>query len=456
VNGDSTASDRDPLGVGPRGVDEVEFQEGNPPDGLARSDRLDLGSDSRRGGPPVRRLGDWDAEHLRALAGEHGTPLYVLDRQRVRENYRRLAEAFPDADIYYAAKANTGLATLRTLRREGAGVECASPGELRAALDAGVAPARIHYTAVNPPAEDFDSLMGFLRDAPATTVTAGAVDTLDRLANRGYSGRIALRVNPGVGAGHHEKVATGADAQFGVPAGQVPAAVERARRDFRFVGIHAHVGSGILNHDLDRYRRAMARVGEIARSVQPIEFVDVGGGFGVPYRQSDPPLDLSEVADGIHNGLAGVDARLLLEPGRYVVADAGVLLTRVNTRKEAPDAVVAGVDASLADMLRPALFDAHHPVRNLAADADERPVEEATVGGPVCSSADTFCENRPIARPERGDVLAIGNTGAYGYELANRFHRRRLPAEVVVDGDRSWISRRRDRFEDVERPETTR
>jgi diaminopimelate decarboxylase len=285
------------------------------------------------------------------------------------------------------------------------------------------------------------------------TVTVGAADTLDRLVERGYDGRIAVRVNPGVGAGHHEKVATGNDAQFGVPADRAGEVVARAREECRFVGLHAHVGSGILDDDLDRYRRAMERVGELARRLQPLEFVDVGGGFGVPYHPEERPLDLSAAADAVRGALDGVDADLVVEPGRYLVADAGVLLARVNTRKEAPDAVVAGVDASLATMVRPAMFDAYHPVRNLAPGADERPTEAVTVGGPVCSSADTFCAARPLARPERDDLLAVGVVGAYGYELASRFHRRRLPAEVAVDGDERWVTRERDAFADVERPE---
>jgi diaminopimelate decarboxylase len=402
-------------------------------------------------GPAVRRVADWNEGQLRELAAEYDTPLYVLDLDRVRENLRRFASAFPDARVHFAAKANTGRATLQALRREGAGVECASPGELRAALDAGFAPSRIHYTAVNPLGEDLDRLVKYSRDAPAMTVTVGAVDTLDRLAERGYRGRIALRVNPEVGVGHHEKVATGADAQFGLPYDRVPEVVERAGDDFRFVGLHAHVGSGVLDPDLEGYGNAIERVCDLARSIGPMEFVDLGGGFGVPYRPGEDPLDLDAAAAVVHDAMEDVDANLVLEPGRYLVADAGVLLTRVNTRKEAPGTVVAGVDASTSTLLRPALFDAYHPIRNLADDAGDRPEEGVTVGGPVCSSADTFCENRPIAAPQRGDVLAIGNAGAYGYELANRFHRRRLPAEVAIEDGDARVARERDDFEDVER-----
>ena len=154
--------------------------------------------------PPVRRLADWPAERLRELADEYDAPLYVLDLDRVRENYRRMAEAFPQSHVYYAAKANTARPVLRALADEGAGIECASAGELARALDAGVPGVRVHYTPVNPPARDLDVAVQLAAEHPGLTITAGAADTLDRLRDAGYSGRICLRVNPGVGAGHHE------------------------------------------------------------------------------------------------------------------------------------------------------------------------------------------------------------------------------------------------------------
>ncbi|PSQ18574.1 diaminopimelate decarboxylase [Halobacteriales archaeon QS_8_69_26] len=417
-------------------------------------------------GPAVRRLDDWDADRLRGIAGEYGTPLYVVDPERVRENLRRFRNAFPAAGIRYASKANAGPAVLSTAADEGAGVEVASPGELRRVRAAGFDPERILYTAVNPPAADLDALVEFWHDAPELTVTAGAVDTLDRLAERGFDGRLALRVNPGVGAGHDEAVHIGADPQFGVPGDRAVEVARRAADRFDLVGVHAHVGSGILDDDLDRYRAAVERLGNLAGRIDGavdggLEFVDAGGGLGVPYRPDRDPLALDAAADVVREALSGVDADLRLEPGRYLVADAGVLLTRVNTRKETPGTVVAGVDASLATLVRPAMFDAYHPIRNLSADGgdpaggasgsgEDRPTEEVTVGGPVCSGADTFCSDRSLARPERGDVLAIGMAGSYGYELASRFHCRPLPGEVALrDGDVT-VSRRAESIEDVE------
>jgi diaminopimelate decarboxylase len=406
-------------------------------------------------GPSVRRLDEWDAERLTRLADEYGTPLYVTDLDRVRGNYRRFAAAFPDAHVMYAAKANTGRALLRALAGVGAPVECAAALELERARRAGVDPATLRYTAVNPPAADLDYVVDLWESTPSLTVTVGAASTLERLAARGFDGRLAVRVNPGIGTGHHEKVATGRDAKFGVPAGEVAAVAERAREVGDLVGLHMHVGSGVLADDLDDHCRAVGRLADVARAVgaADLEFVDVGGGFGVPYRPDEEPLDLDAAADRVRDALGGLPCDLHLEPGRYVVADASVVLGRVNTRKETPDATVVGVDASMTTLIRPAMFDSYHPMRNLTGDVEGRARERVSVGGPVCSSADVFCTDRPMARVERGDLVAVGNAGAYGYELASQFHSQPRPAEVVLDGDDERVARRRETVEDLVRLE---
>jgi diaminopimelate decarboxylase len=404
--------------------------------------------------PPIRRLADWSAGRVEELAAEYDTPLYAIDLDRVRENYARFAAAFPDATVMYAAKAHTGRAVLSALVDIGAPIECAAWGELDRAIDAGADPDELQYTAVNPPDRDLDYAVSLAAEYPGLTITAGARDTLDRLAERGYEGRLAIRINPGIGTGHHEKVATGADAKFGIPYEEGPAVAERARKDFDLVGLHAHVGSGVLDDDLEDHCRAISRVGEMAKRVASggsLEFVDVGGGYGVPYRPDEEPLDLEEVSDGVREALSGVDARLRLEPGRYVLADAGLVLTEVNTRKETPETTVIGVDASLGTLIRPAMFDSYHPIENVSAPDRER--EAVSVGGPMCTSADVFATDRPIARPERGDVLAIGNAGAYGYELASQFHSQPRPAEVALEGGEARVVRRRESLADVTRVE---
>ncbi|RQG92354.1 diaminopimelate decarboxylase [Natrarchaeobius chitinivorans] len=403
--------------------------------------------------PAVRRPADWNLERLERLADEHDTPLYVIDLDRVKENYARFAAAFPDADVMYAAKAHTGKAVLEAVLEVGGTIECAAWGELQRAIDAGAEPNTLQYTAVNPPDHDLDYAVDLAADAPGLTITIGATDTLDRLAERGYDGRIAIRINPGIGTGHHEKVATGADAKFGIPYEQVPEVADRVREEFDLVGLHAHAGSGVLTDGLEEHCRAISRVGEMARRVgdEHLEFVDVGGGYGVPYREEEQPLDLEKTSEMVRDAVGELDAQLKLEPGRYVVADAEVILTEVNTIKEAPDTTVVGVDASLSTMIRPAMFGSYHPMLNVSAP--ERGPIEATVGGPVCTSADVFAHDRPIAEPERGDVIAIGNAGSYGYELANQFHSQPKPAEVALEDGEVRVARRRETLEDVTRLE---
>lgn len=402
--------------------------------------------------PAVRRLADWDHDRLVALADRFETPLYVMDLDRVRENYERIAAAFGnDVRVMYAAKAHTGRAVLETILEAGGRIECAAKGELHRAIAAGADPDQLQYTAVNPPGGDLDYAVELAADHPGLTITAGARDTFDRLADRGYDGRVVIRINPGIGTGHHEKVATGADAKFGIPYDDVPALAAELRDRFDLVGIHAHVGSGVLGAEVEEHARAIAKVGDLARDVGDLELVDIGGGFGVPYHEDAAPLDIAHVADRLREAVGPIDATLVVEPGRYVVADASVLLSRVNTVKETPATTVIGVDASLASLIRPAMFDAYHPIRNVSAP-DREPIP-ASVGGPCCTSADVFCTDRPIAEPRRGDVLAIGNAGAYGYELANQFHSQPRPAEIVLRGDAARVARRRESLGDVTRLE---
>jgi len=399
--------------------------------------------------PAVRRLADWDHGQLLELAETHDTPLYVLDPDRVAANYRRFADAFPDATVFYAAKAHTGRAVLERLVSMDVPIECAAAGELKRAIDAGADPDRLQYTAVNPPAADLEYAVELAADHPGLTITLGARDTAKRLADLGYDGRIAVRINPGIGTGHHEKVATGKDAKFGIPYNRVPAFVEdrRAAGD-TIVGLHAHMGSGVLHEDLEAHCNAITKVADLAREVDDLEFLDVGGGFGVPYREETEPLDMQTVGERVRAAVGDIDATLKLEPGRYIVADAELILTTVNTVKDAPETAVVGVDASIATLVRPAMFGSYHPIRNVSAP--RREAIEASIGGPCCTSADVFATDRPIAQPERNDVLAIGNAGAYGYELASQFHSQPRPAEVTIDGT---VVRRRESIADVTRVE---
>jgi len=195
-------------------------------------------------------------------------------------------------------------------------------------------------------------------------------------------------------------------------------------------------------------------MGDLVRDAPvDLEFVDVGGGFGVPYRPEEDPLDVDAVAEATRGALGEVDAQLAVEPGRYFVADAGVLLTDVNTVKETPETTVVGVDAGMTTLLRPAMYDAYHGVRNLSPDADDRGTVAQTVTGPICESGDVFCTDRVLPAPERGDALALGNAGAYGYEMASQYNSRPRPASVVLDRGEARLARRRETYDDLTRLE---
>ena len=401
--------------------------------------------------PRTRRLRDWEPEPLRDLADEYGTPLYVQDLDRVRGNAARLREAFPDADIAYAVKANTTRAVLSALERAGVDAECAAAGEVQRSLDAGFPPERIRYTAVNPPAVDLDHVCS-IAGVDEMTVTVGARDTLDRIAERGFEGRLCVRVNPGVGAGHHEKVTTGTEPKFGVPYDRAADLCrEAADRGFDLVGVHAHAGSGISGDELSTHRELVARMGDLVRDIADLdpEFVAVGGGFGVPYHEDEEPLDLGRVAEATREAIGETDARLAIEPGRYFVADAGVLLTTVNTVKPTPETTVVGIDAGMTTLLRPAMYGAYHAVRSLEPDLPRKDPVSCEIAGPVCETSDVLGRDRSLPDPTRGDLLAIGNTGAYGYEISSTYNSRPRPAVVSLDGNRVSLSVEHQRISDL-------
>lgn len=408
-------------------------------------------------GAAVRRLGDWDAARLRSLADEYDTPAYVIDLDRIRQNYRRFTaafeSAFDDPTVMFAVKAHSGRAVMETLLDEGAPMECAAAGEVFRALRAGADPDEIQYTGVNPPDDDLDYVVDVWEDAPGMTLNVGAEDSVERLAERGFDGRLCLRVNPGIAAGHHEKVKTGAHPKFGIPYDAVPEVVERVREAYGMdvVGLHAHAGSGMLDEDMSAHAEYVGKMGDLARDVGDLDFLDIGGGFGVPYRDDEDPLDIEAVAERTREALGELDATLKLEPGRYLLADAGCLLATVNTVKDTPETTVVGIDASMTTLIRPAMYGAYHGIRNLTNP--DAPVEPLTVGGPVCESSDTFCRDRPLPRPSRDDILAIGHTGAYGYAMASQFHSQPRPVEIALEDGEARVARRRETFDDLVRLE---
>ncbi|HKK28561.1 MAG TPA: diaminopimelate decarboxylase [Gemmatimonadota bacterium] len=375
------------------------------------------------------------------MADRHGTPLYVTDAGVVRDRWSRLRAAFPEAEIHYAAKANTNPALLRVLREEGAGLDAVSEGEVVAGLRAGFPPEAITYTGVFPSDEELEAVLA--RD---TALNADSEHDVERIARMAPGRDIGLRMNPGVGAGHHEHVVTGGPAaKFGIPAARIGGAWRRAAAlGVRPAGLHMHIGSGISEPEI--VREALARLAraleEVAAAGPEPRFADIGGGIPVPYLPGEAPADLEGLAAAV-DGALGRGRRLVLEPGRYLVAESTVLVARVTGIKEG----FVGVDAGFHTLLRPALYGARHHVSNLTRpDAEPLRVD---VAGPLCESGDLLARDRTLPRPEPGDLLAVHTAGAYGFSMASRYNSRPLPAEVLVDGRESRLVRERESLEEL-------
>lgn len=391
------------------------------------------------------------------LVEEYGSPLFVMNEERIRENYRRYRDAFPDAEIYYAAKANGNLSVLRILAQEGAGADVFSGGELYMALLAGIPRERILFNGNSKSDQE-------LRYAVETgvRVSVDSMDELETLAlfarDAGKSVEIAFRVNPDISSRTHPKIATGlAESKFGILHEQVIAAYKRAQEleGVEPVGIHCHIGSQILDTApfVEAAHRMMDLVEQVDRLGVRLDFLDLGSGLGIPYRRDEPAPTPEELADALlpvlreRGDAVGVHPRLILEPGRYIVGDAAVLLTRVNLVKEAHKRFV-GVDAGFNLLIRPAMYDSYHHVV-VANKAGEAPAGVYTVVGPICESGDILARDRELPLVEKGDVIAVLDAGAYGFSMSSQYNGRPRAGEVLVKEDVAYVVRQRERIDDL-------
>ncbi len=394
------------------------------------------------------------------LAQEYGTPLYVTDEMRVRDNYQRVYQAFSneysDFKIFYAAKANTSLAMMKILESEGSCIDAVSPGEIYTALLAGFEPDRILYTGNNVTTEELQ----FALDA-GVRMNLDSISMLERLAElpEAEGTKISFRVNPMVGAGHHDHCITGGElSKFGIMEHEAVEVYQKAQElGFQPVGIHTHIGSGIL--DPEPFKLAVQVLMDVAGRVHQeagvtFEFIDFGGGLGIPYTPEEGLLDIEKFAGEIvglykdklqEHGMN--NPTMCIEPGRYIVGDASYLLTQVNTVKQSYRKFV-GVNAGFNTLLRPTMYGSYHHI--MVADKPEaEPTENIDVAGNVCESGDLFARDRPLPEIKEGDILAIMNAGAYAFSMASQYNSRPLPAEVMVcDGDVDII-RERETFADL-------
>ncbi|MDR2871975.1 MAG: bifunctional aspartate kinase/diaminopimelate decarboxylase [Xanthomonadaceae bacterium] len=371
-----------------------------------------------------------EGDRLLALAAQ-STPRYVYHLPTVRARARALAAVAPVDRRHYALKANANPAILRTLAQEGFGMECVSLAELRHVFDVlpDIAPEHVLFTPSFAPRAEYEEAF-----AAGAVVTLDNIEALERWPEVFRNRSLWLRLDLGRGEGHHEKVRTGGvDAKFGLPTGRIPSFIDAARAlNVRVVGLHAHLGSGV--DSAQHWRAVCDELCGIAGRIGSIETIDIGGGLPIPYSAEDEPFDL----EAWSAGLAEVKAmypnyRFAIEPGRYLVAESGVLLTHVTQVVEKDGIHRVGLDAGMNALIRPALYDAWHDVVNLSRlDAADEALFD--VVGPICESSDVLGRRRRLpASTQAEDVLLIADAGAYGFVMANRYNLRALPVEDVID-----------------------
>jgi len=394
---------------------------------------------------------------LATLAAEIGTPFYCYSTATLTRHYGVFADAFEaaglDATICYALKANPNRAIIRTLGRLGAGADVVSEGELRQALAAGIPPEHIVFSGVGKTRRELDFAVanGILQ---INVESEPELETLSQVAAaRGIRMPIALRVNPDVDAGTHEKITTGKkENKFGIEWTRAHAVYRHARGlpGIEVAAIACHIGSQLT--ELRPFREAFLRIRDLVAILRgdgfDIRRLDLGGGLGVPYDDETPPSP-AEYAQTIAATLGDLGCRIVVEPGRLLVGNAGILVTEVIYVKEGETRTFAIVDAAMNDLIRPALYEAYHAIQPVVEPPPGAEPRLIDVVGPICETGDTFARQRKLPPVKAGDLLAFRTAGAYGAAMSSTYNTRPLVPEVMVNGRDFALVRARPSYEDM-------
>jgi len=391
------------------------------------------------------------------IAKAVGTPFYVYSTATLERHYKVFAQAFSDVDamVCYAMKANSNQAVLKTLAKLGAGVDVVSGGELRRALAAGIPASRIMFSGVGKTVAEMDLAL----EAGIYCFNVESEPELEVLNLRalkvGKRAHVSFRINPDVDAGTHAKISTGKkENKFGI-------AYDRARDVYahaatlpgiEVTGIDMHIGSQIteLQPFEDAYRLLRELVDVLRGDGHTISHVDVGGGLGIPYKDDNTPPPLPDAyAETIKRQLRTLDCKIVTEPGRLIVGNAGILVTEVIYVKDGGEKSFVVVDAAMNDLIRPTLYEAHHEIRPVVVTAANAPRIKADVVGPVCETGDYLALDREMSMPKSGDLLAVSSGGAYGAVQAGTYNSRLLVPEVLVKGDAFHVVRPRQTYQDL-------
>lgn len=409
---------------------------------------------------------------LDVLADQHGTPLYVYSKATILDHYRRLAAGMGelDCEICYATKANSNLAILHLLAEEGAGFDIVSGGELFRIQKAGGDPGKCTFAGVGKKRAEIEAALE--AEIYCFNVESEAeVAFIDKVAGeRGKVAPIALRVNPNVDAKTHKYISTGkSENKFGIDFSVIREAYSRAAAlpNIRVRGLQMHIGSQLTstNPFVEAVEKVSPLVEEL-KSLYDIEFFSIGGGIGIVYHgslpsgdhewwgaQNDDVLTIERYAEQLVPLLKPLGLKIILEPGRFMVGNAGVLLTEVLYEKRGSAKTFQVVDAAMNDLIRPALYEGHHDIVPVT-ESTSGETEEVDIVGPVCESGDFFAQNRELPVLNDGDRIALMSAGAYGFVMASNYNSRPFPAEILVDGDSAHVIRRRQTYDDLIAGET--
>lgn len=399
-----------------------------------------------------------DGVALADVAASVGTPCYVYSANTILENYRAYADAFGDTShtVCYAVKANSNLAVLRLLAREGAGFDIVSAGELYRVLKAGGDPKKIVFSGVGKTGVEIDAALdaGIFAFNCESEPELALIDSLAH--RRGVRARVAIRVNPDVKAATHAYISTGSkENKFGIDIDDAYNVYERARRfeNLSLEGVSCHIGSQLF--EAHPVLRAVDRVLELIEKLRAAGFdirhADLGGGLGVAYKPEDVEIAIEELVAGLREKTAGRNLHVMVEPGRSIVGNAGVLLTRVLYRKRTGSKEFIVTDAAMNDLIRPALYDAHHEI--LPVRISDVGTITADVVGPVCESGDFLAHDRNLPDTFPGDLLAVCTAGAYGFVQSSTYNSRPRAAEVMIENGGMRVVRKRETYEDLIRGE---
>jgi len=401
-------------------------------------------------GTNIEPMNPFDPFLLRALARRYGTPLWVYNAATVRA---RIAALRSFDVIRYAQKANANVHLLRLMRSEGVKVDAVSLGEIERAYSAGYGRDEIVFTA-----DLFDTVTLQHVVAERLTVNAGSVDMLQQLGALSPGHRVWLRINPGFGHGHSHKTNTGGEhSKHGIWHADLGAALAAiAQHGLYLVGLHMHIGSGVDYVHLNQVCQAMVALAAQVPLAIPLHAVSAGGGLSTPYRPSDASIDPSHyfgLWDAARRQIAAARGHALeleIEPGRYLVAESGVLLAEVRAVKDMGRNHFVLVNAGFNELMRPAMYGAHHEIELLSADGSTRALRDTVVAGPLCESGDVFTQGEggvvrrhPLAEGRVGDLVVFHDTGAYGSSMSSNYNSRPLAAEVLIEGGEPRLIRRR-------------